>query len=164
MDVLPNSTNVRAGNDVVVTTVCVCVVFPCTLAVKFVDAPGEVEHEEDHTGFLHFHSAVLALIFLAWRIPPFLSLVNREIEFCVLTNDLIVLHWLDIFVFVAILLIYFLRGKIPARVTTPRSRGYTKLTTGKTGVYPVPGPPQAAPATLCITLTKTKNIHECRFA
>ena len=63
MDVLPNSPNVRAGNDVVGTTVCVCVVFPCTPAVKFVDAPGEVTHEKGHTGFLHFHSAVLALIF-----------------------------------------------------------------------------------------------------
>ena len=73
MDVLPNSPNVRAGNDVV-TAVCVCVVIPCTPAVRFVDAPAEVTHEEDHTGFLHFHSAVLTLTFL----------VNREVEFCVL--------------------------------------------------------------------------------
>ena len=40
-----------------------------------------------HTGFLiHLPSAVLALIFLARRIQPFLSLVDREVEFCVLTN------------------------------------------------------------------------------
>ena len=38
------------------------------------------------TGFLiHLPSAVLALIFLARRIPPFLSLVDREVEFCVPT-------------------------------------------------------------------------------
>ena len=82
MDVLPNSPNVRAGNDVV-TAVCVCVI-PCTPAVRFVDALAEVTHEEGHTGFLHFHSAVLTLIFLARRLPPFLSVVDREIEFCVL--------------------------------------------------------------------------------
>ena len=40
--------------------------------------------EEDHTGFLLLSSAVLALIFLARRIHPFLSLVDREVEFCVL--------------------------------------------------------------------------------
>ena len=42
--------------------------------------------EEGHTGFLiHLLSAVRALILLARRIQPFLSLVNREVEFCVLT-------------------------------------------------------------------------------
>ena len=42
--------------------------------------------EEGHTGFLiHILSAVRALIFLARRIQPFLSLVDREVEFCVLT-------------------------------------------------------------------------------
>ena len=42
--------------------------------------------EEGKTGFsIHLLSAVLALIFLARRIQPFLSLVDREVEFCVLT-------------------------------------------------------------------------------
>ena len=82
MDVLPNSPHVRAGNDVV-TAVCVCVA-SCTLARVVVDVPAEVTHEEGHTGFLHFHSAVLALIFLARRVQPFPSLVDREVEFCVL--------------------------------------------------------------------------------
>ena len=36
------------------------------------------------TGFFHLPSEVLALIFLA-RIQPFLSLVDREAKFCVLT-------------------------------------------------------------------------------
>ena len=40
--------------------------------------------EEGHTGFRHFPSAVLALIFFARRIQPFLSLVDREVELCVL--------------------------------------------------------------------------------
>ena len=31
-------------------------------------------------------SAVLALTFLARRIQPFLYLVDREVEFCVITN------------------------------------------------------------------------------
>ena len=46
---------------------------------------GSHRQEEDHTGFLHLPSA-LTLIFLARRIQPFLSLVDREVEFCVLTN------------------------------------------------------------------------------
>ena len=50
------------------------------------DVPAGVTQEEGHTGFLHLPSAVLALIFLARRIQPFLSLVDREVEFCVITN------------------------------------------------------------------------------
>ena len=50
------------------------------------DVPAGVTQEEGHTGFLiHLLSAVHALIFLARRIQPFLSLVDREVEFCVLT-------------------------------------------------------------------------------
>ena len=66
--------------------VSVCVVIPFILDVRFVDVPAGVTQEEGHTGFLiHLPFAVLALIFLARRIQPFLSLVNREVEFCVLT-------------------------------------------------------------------------------
>ena len=51
------------------------------------DVPAGVTQEEGHTGFLiHIPSAVGALIFVARRIQPFLSLVDREVEFCVLTN------------------------------------------------------------------------------
>ena len=64
------------------------------------DVPAGVTQKEGHTGFLiHLLSAVHALIFLARRIQPFLSLVDREVEFCVLTI-LIVLHPLGIFIFV----------------------------------------------------------------
>ena len=50
------------------------------------DVPAGVTQEEDHTGFLiHLLSAVRALIFLARRVQPFLSLVDREVKFCVLT-------------------------------------------------------------------------------
>ena len=50
------------------------------------DVPAGVTQEEGNTGFsIHLLSAVLALIFLARRIQPFLSLVDREVEFCVLT-------------------------------------------------------------------------------
>ena len=64
------------------------------------DVPAGVTQEEGHTGFLiHLLSAVHALIFLARRIQPFLSLADREVEFCALTI-LIVLHPLGIFIFV----------------------------------------------------------------
>ena len=50
------------------------------------DVPAGVTQEEGHTEFLiHLLSAVHALIFLARRIQPFLSLVDRDVEFCVLT-------------------------------------------------------------------------------
>ena len=58
--------------------VCFCVFFPFILDLKFVGRTSR-----GHTGFLiHLFSAVLALIFLARRIQPFLSLVDREVEFC----------------------------------------------------------------------------------
>ena len=63
------------------------------------DVPAGVTQDEGHTGFLIHLSAVHALIFLARRIQPFLSLVDREVEFCVQTI-LIVLHPLGIFIFV----------------------------------------------------------------
>ena len=66
------------------------------LDVRLVDVPAGVTQEEGHTGFFHLPSAVLALIFLARRIQPFLSLVDREVEFCV--NEVIVLHLLGIFI------------------------------------------------------------------
>ena len=50
------------------------------------DAPAGVTQEEGHTGFLHLPSAVLALIFIARRIQPSISLVDREVEFCVTRN------------------------------------------------------------------------------
>ena len=63
------------------------------------DVPAGVTQEEGHAGFfIHLLSAVRALIFLARRIQPFLSLVDREVEFCVLTT-LIILHPLGIFFF-----------------------------------------------------------------
>ena len=67
--------------------VFVCVVtFTFILDVGLVDVPAGVIQEEGRTGFLHLPSAVLALIFLARRIQPFLSIADREVEFCVLTN------------------------------------------------------------------------------
>ena len=72
-----------------------CVVIRFILDVRLVDVPAGVTQEEGHTGFLHRPSVVLALLFLARRIQPFLSLVDREVELC--TNELIVLHLLGIF-------------------------------------------------------------------
>ena len=49
------------------------------------DIPAGVTQEEGYTGFLiHLPSAVRASIFLARRIQPFLSLADREVEFCIL--------------------------------------------------------------------------------
>ena len=70
------------------TVQCVCVVFSSHSfwTSSSLDVPAGVIQEESHTGFLiHLLSAVRAFIFLARRIQPFLSLVDRKLEFCVLT-------------------------------------------------------------------------------
>ena len=65
----------------------VCVVIPFVLDVRLVDVPaGVTQQEKGYTGFLYLPSAVLAFIFIARRIQPPLSLVDREVEFCVPTN------------------------------------------------------------------------------
>ena len=65
----------------VCTCVCVCVVIPFILDISLVDVLAGVTQEEGHTGFLHLSSAVLALNVFARRIQPFLSLVDRDVEF-----------------------------------------------------------------------------------
>ena len=51
------------------------------------DVPAVVIQEEGHTGFLiYLPSAVRALIFLARGIQPFLSIVDREVEFLCTTD------------------------------------------------------------------------------
>ena len=68
--------------------VCVCLVIPFILGVWLVDVPAGVTQDEGHTGFLiHLPSAVHAFIFLARRIQPFLSLVDRGVKFCVLITN-----------------------------------------------------------------------------
>ena len=78
-------------------TVCMYCMYVCVCVCVFsshpfwtsssLDVPAGVTQEEGHTGFLiHLPSAMRALIFVAKRIQPFLSLVDREVEFCVLTN------------------------------------------------------------------------------
>ena len=69
--------------SVVLHVVCACVVIPFILDVWLVDIPAGVTQEEGHTVFSHLPYAVLALIFLARRIQPFLSLFDRDVEFCV---------------------------------------------------------------------------------
>ena len=79
-----------------------CAVFPFILDVRLVNVPAGVTQEEGHTGFLiHLLSAVLALMFLARRILQFLSLVDREVEFCVLTNLSFSPYWRYIFILFA---------------------------------------------------------------
>ena len=71
-----------------VVAVCVCVVIPFILDVRLVDIPAGVTREKGHLEFfVHLPSAVLASIFLARRIQPFLSLVDHEVEFYVVTNQ-----------------------------------------------------------------------------
>ena len=79
---------VTKTSDQVCVCVCVCVL-PSHLfwTPSSLDVLAGVTQEGGHTWFLiHLPSAVHALIFLARRIQPFLSLVNREVEFCVVTN------------------------------------------------------------------------------
>ena len=66
---------------------CVCVFFPFILDIKFVGRTsrghtGGRSHRISHSPSF---SAVRALIFLARRIQLFLSLVDRDVDFFVLT-------------------------------------------------------------------------------
>ena len=65
---------------------CVCVVIPFILDVRLVGVPAGVTQEEGHTRISPPSFCGACLNFLARRIQPFLSLVDREVEFCVLTN------------------------------------------------------------------------------
>ena len=67
--------------------VCVCVFSSHSFwTSSSLDVPAGVTQEKGHTGIsIYVPSAVHAFIFLARRIQPFLSLVDREVEFCVLT-------------------------------------------------------------------------------
>ena len=81
-------TNIFVLLLILMVCVCVCVFSSHPFwTSSSLDVPAGVTQEEGHTGFLiHLPSAVRALIFVARRIQPFLSLVDREVEFCVLTN------------------------------------------------------------------------------
>ena len=112
------------------------------------DVPAGVAQDEGHTGLLIHLSAVRALIFLARRIQPFLSLVDREVEFCVLTI-LIVLRPLGLFI---LFFSFFLVRKISfagIELTSQRVRGLR-------GTSDLPGPPaihkQKYSSTVCIEL------------
>ena len=84
---------------------CVCVYSSHSFwTSSSLDVPAGVTQEEGHTGFLiHLLSAVRALIFLARRIQPFLSLVDREVEFCVLTIQSFSTRWAFLFLFFSFL-------------------------------------------------------------
>ena len=83
------------------SSVCVCVISSHLFwTSSSLDVPDGITQEEGHTGFLiHLPSAVHALIFLARRIQPFLPLVYREVEFCVLTIKSFSTCWAFLFSF-----------------------------------------------------------------
>ena len=81
------------------SSVCVCVFSSHSFwTSSSLDVPAGVTQEEGHTGFLiHLLSAARALIFLARRIQPFLSLVDGEVEFCVLMIQSFSTRWAFLF-------------------------------------------------------------------
>ena len=89
------------------------------------DVPAGVTQEEGHTGFLiHLLSEVRAFIFLARGIQPFLSLVDREVEFCVLTIKSFSTRWAFLFLFL-FLFFYLEKSRLPGSNTRPNvSEGY----------------------------------------
>ena len=79
------------------------------------DVPAGVTQKKGDTEFLHLPSAVLALIFIARRIQPPLSLVDREVGFCVPTNEWFSTCWALFFV---IFLLVFFCGEKPSSYNT----------------------------------------------
>ena len=115
----------------------VCVFFPFILDIKFVGRTsrghtGERSHRISPPPFCG-----ACLYFLARRIQPFLSLVDRDSRI-LCTNDFIVLHPLGIviFSFIVFFLVFLVR-KIPfagIELTSQRVRGLR-------GTYELPGRP-----------------------
>ena len=103
---------------------CFCVFFPFILDIKFVGRTsrghtGGRSHRISHPPSTF--PAVRALILLARRIQPFLSLVGREVEFCVLTIQSFSTRWAFLVLFFS-----FLVRKIPfagIELTSQRVRG-----------------------------------------
>ena len=86
------------------------------------DVPAGVTQEEGHAGFLiHLLSAVRALFFLARRIQSFLSLVDCEVEFCVLTIESFSTPWAFFILFFSFLVRKILFTGI--ELTSQRVRG-----------------------------------------
>ena len=95
------ATKIRLENDND-HRMCVCVFSSHPFwTSSSLDVPaGVTQQEEGHTGILiHLPSAVRALIFVARRIQPFLSLLDHEVEFCVLTNSSFSTRWAFLFWF-----------------------------------------------------------------
>ena len=79
-----------------------CVVIIFILDARLLDVSAGVTQEEGHTGFLiRLPSSELALNFLARRIQSSLSLVYRDVEFCVLTNESFSTCWAFISIFIS---------------------------------------------------------------
>ena len=108
---------------------CFCVFFQFILDIMFVGRTrrghtGGRSHRRKVTqdfSSTFYLSAVRALIFLARRIQPFLSLVGREVEFCVLTIQSFSTRWAFLVLFFS-----FLVRKIPfagIELTSQRVRG-----------------------------------------
>ena len=79
---------------------CVCNVIPSILDVRLVDVPvgGHTGGRPHRISPPSFFGAWL--IFLAKRIQPFLSLVDRGVDFCVLTNQSFSTCWAFFYFFV----------------------------------------------------------------
>ena len=117
----------------------VCVVIPFILDVRLlVDAPPEVTQD-----FSAFHSAVLALIFIARRIQPSISLVGRGVEFCVSTTESLSTKYLLLSIIIIIIIIIICFGgklKIPSscdcteiRTHVPQRQKVSRLPTEPPG-------------------------------
>ena len=127
--------------------VCVCVFSSHSFwTSSSLDVPAGVTQEEGHTGFfIHLPSAVRALIFFARRIQPSLfSLVDREVEFCVLTISSFSTRWAFFFFF-------FFSEKNPVcrdRTHVPTCQKVTRLPLSYRGVYTMCMPPPRTPRTM----------------
>ena len=121
----PTTTRSSLHVEILCLLQCVCVFSSHSFwTSSSLDVPAGATQEEGHPGFLiHLLSAVRALIFLARRIQPFLSLVDCEVEFCVLTIYSFSTRWAFSFCFV---FLNFLVRKISfagIELTSQRVRG-----------------------------------------
>ena len=133
---------------------CVCVFSSFSFRTSSsLDVPAGVTQEEGHTGFLiHLLSAVRAFIFLARRIQPFISLVDREVECCVLTIKSFSTRWAFLFLHFS-----FLVRKIPFAGIELTSQRVRRLG----GTSELPGRPVYVQV-IKLLMRRDKIFHETR--
>ena len=134
---------------------CVCFFFPFILDVRIVGCTCRVTQEEGNTGCLiHLPSAGPALTFPV-KVRPFLSLVDRGVEFCVLT----ILSFSTCWAFLFIYFIFIFVRKNPSYRDSNSRPNVSEVLGLPTEL---PGRPALSSVCVCLCFLPIHSGHEVR--